>query len=340
MLAGVYRGPSQFNVEEFQLRPLLKNEVLIKVHYCGICGTDFHIVEGKAPSKPPVILGHEYSGRIVEKDNQTNGFNIDDHVVINPNIHCGYCDYCKHGKVNHCQNLRALGVTQNGGFAQYSIVPASQTYILPDDFSLQSAAFAEPLSCCIHGIKKASIKLGDKIAILGGGPIGLLMLQLAQIVGSSELLIIEPSPQKRKLATEIGTDYVLDSHDSNLIKKVLDLTCGGVDVVIECVGKSEAAWTSLQIVKEGGTVLLFGLAEQSSTISLKLQSFFHREISIRSSLLNPFTFQTAVDLLVSGKISVEQFNSVQVSFRNEELVSLFNNSKNNSVVKYMITPNN
>jgi len=340
MLAGVYRGPSQFNIEEFKLRPLLKNEILIKVHNCGICGTDFHIVEGKAPSQPPVILGHEYSGRIVEKDNGTNGFNIDDPVVINPNIHCGYCDYCKEGKVNHCKNLKALGVTQNGGFSQYSIVPASQVYRLPADFSLQSAAFAEPLSCCIHGIKKASIKLGDKIAILGGGPIGLLMLQLTQLVGASEILIIEPSQQKRKLAMEIGADYVLDSRDSNLIEKVLDLTSGGVDVVIECVGKSDAAWTSLQIVKEGGTVLLFGLAEQSAAISLKLQSFFHREISIRSSLLNPFTFQTAVDLLISGKISIEQFGAVQVSFRNEELVSLFNNSKNNSVIKYMVTPNN
>lgn len=340
MLAGIYKGSRQFELVDYSLRKIEPQELLVKVEYCGICGTDFHIVQGKAPSKPPVILGHEYSGRIVEKDKSTNGFNIDDLVVINPNIHCGYCDYCKEGKVNHCKNLKALGVTQNGGFSQYSIVPASQVYRLPDDFSLQSAAFAEPLSCCIHGIKKASIKLGDKIAILGGGPIGLLMLQLTQLVGASEILIIEPSHQKRKLATVIGADYVLDSRDSNLIEKVLDLTCGGVDVVIECVGKSDAAWTSLQIVKEGGTVLLFGLAEQSSTISLKLQSFFHREISIRSSLLNPFTFQTAVDLLVSGKISVEQFNSVQVSFRNEELVSLFNNSKNSSVVKYMVTPNN
>jgi 2-desacetyl-2-hydroxyethyl bacteriochlorophyllide A dehydrogenase len=340
MLAGIYRGFRQIRLEDYQLRKLQTNELLIEVGSCGICGTDFHIVDGTAPSKQPVILGHEFSGRIVEKDNQANGFNIDDRVVINPNIHCGFCDYCKIGKVNHCKNLRALGVSENGGLAQYSIVPASQAYLVPNDFSLQTAAFAEPLSCCIHGINKSSLKLRDKIAIVGAGTIGLLMLQLALLHGSSEVMIIEPSPEKRKIAKELGADHVFDSNDADFVQEIIELSGGGVDVVFECVGKVVASETSLKIVKSGSTVLLFGLPDYSATISLNLQSFFHKEISIKSSLLNPFTFHTAVDLLVSGKISVEQFNSEQVSFRNEELVSLFNNSKNNSVVKYMITPNN
>jgi threonine dehydrogenase-like Zn-dependent dehydrogenase len=140
MLAGIYRGSRQIRLEDYQLRKLQRNELLIEVGSCGICGTDFHIVDGTAPSKQSVILGHEYSGRIVEIDKQINGFNIDDLLVINPNIHCGICDYCKIGRVNHCTNLRALGVSENGGLAQYSIVPASQAYLVPNDFSLQTAA--------------------------------------------------------------------------------------------------------------------------------------------------------------------------------------------------------
>ena len=340
MLAGIYKGSRQIELEDYKLRKLKTNELLIEVGSCGICGTDFHIVDGTAPSKQPVILGHEYSGKIVETNNQINGFHVDDQVVIDPNIHCGICEFCKIGKVNHCTNLRALGVSENGGLAQYSIVPASQLYHVPNDFSLQTAAFAEPLSCCIHGIKQSSLKLGDKVAIVGAGTIGLLMLQLARLQGSSTVVIIEPSPEKRKIAKGLGADQVVDSDDADIIQEIIGLSGGGFDVVLECVGNVIAAESSLKIVKRGGTVLLFGLPDFSASITLKLQSFFQKEISLKSSLLNPFTFQTAVDLLVSGKISVEQFNPVQVSFRNEELVTLFNNSKNNSVVKYMVAPNN
>ena len=132
----------------------------------------------------------------------------------------------------------------------------------------------------------------------------------------------------------------MDSDDNDFVKEIIELSGGGVDVAFECVGNVEAAETSLEIVKSGSTVLLFGLPDQAVTLSLKLQSLFHKEISIKTSFLNPFTFQTAVDLLVTGKISVEQFNPVQVPFNNEEVVSLFNNSKDNSVVKYMVIPNN
>ena len=340
MLAGIYRGSRQVRIEDYQLRKLNTNELLIEVGSCGICGTDFHIVDGTAPSKQPVILGHEFSGRIVEIENQINGFHIDDKVVINPNIHCGICDFCKIGKVNHCKNLRALGVSENGGLAQYSIVPASQLYHVPANFSLQTAAFTEPLSCCVHGIHQSSLKLGDKVAIIGAGTIGLLMLQLVLLQGASKVLIIEPSSEKRKIAKELGADQVVDSNDTDFLQNIIELSGGGVDVVFECAGNVVAAETSVKIVKSGGTVLLFGLPDFSASIKLKLQEFFHKEISLRSSLLNPFTFQTAVDLLVSGKISVEQFNPVQVSFRNEELVTLFNNLKDNSIVKYMVAPNN
>ena len=132
----------------------------------------------------------------------------------------------------------------------------------------------------------------------------------------------------------------MDSDEADFIQKIIELSGGGADVVFECVGNVVAAETSLKIVKSGGTVLLFGLPDHSATLSLKLQSFFHKEISLRSSLLNPFTFQTAVDLLVAEKVSVEKFNPVSVSFKNEDLSSIFNHSRDKSVVKYMVIPNN
>src|SRR4030067_1216849 len=139
MQAAVFNGVNNIVLEDYSLRPLEKSELLITVTCCGVCGTDKHIYEGESPSSIPVILGHEYTGIVVERGNSHSNFNIGDRVAIDPNIHCGFCDYCKKGKVNLCENLKALGVTLNGGFAEYSIVPVSQIYRIPKDFDLSVA---------------------------------------------------------------------------------------------------------------------------------------------------------------------------------------------------------
>src|SRR3990172_11217285 len=186
MISGVFKAPNRLDVEDYPLRKLGQNEVLVKVHTCGVCGTDFHIYDGKATSKPPIIIGHEFSGIVADYSESKEKFNVGDKVVINPNICCGYCDYCRTGRVNFCENHEALGVTLNGGFAEYSIVPSSQVYHIPTDFDLSFAAFAEPLSCCLRGVEHASIKYGDAVIIVGGGTIGLLMVQLAKMAGASK----------------------------------------------------------------------------------------------------------------------------------------------------------
>jgi 2-desacetyl-2-hydroxyethyl bacteriochlorophyllide A dehydrogenase len=340
MLAGVLRSPNRLEIEEYPLRKLERNEILVKVHSCGICGTDFHIYHGESPSKPPVVIGHEYSGEVIETGSKEWGFSIDDRVAINPNIHCEHCEFCKKGKINLCKNLQALGVTRNGGLAEFSIVPIQQAYLLPSDFSLRTAAFSEPLSCCIHGINQASIDTGDRVLIIGGGTVGLLMLQLSKLRGASKIILIEPSSEKRNIASKLNADFVFDSLDVELISKVNEVTEGGADVVIECVGKKSAVATAFKLVRKGGTIVVFGLTDITAEISIHLQSLFHNEITIKTSLLNPFTFQTAVDLLVSQKISVEYFNPMLIPFKTIELGTLFTETRNNSIVKYMVIPNN
>jgi 2-desacetyl-2-hydroxyethyl bacteriochlorophyllide A dehydrogenase len=340
MQAAVYNGPKSLDVVDYKLPSLSQDELLIKVNACGICGTDFHIFEGNAPAKIPVIIGHEYAGEIVEIGKNVKGFRIGDHIAINPNIHCGYCQYCKKGKINLCENLKALGVTLNGGIAQYSIVPLSQAYLIPNDFPLSFAAFTEPLSCCIHGIEKADIKLNDSIVIVGTGTIGLIMIQLARLKGASKVIAVDVSDEKLTLSRKFNADYTFNIKKDNPEKTIKDLTSGGADVVIECAGNSSALKTSLNLVKKGGTVVLFGLADNKDFIELYLQSFFHKEASIKSSLLNPFTFQPAVDLLVSGKIRVDLFNINEIKLNNDEIKKLFVEPRDSSVIKYMIIPSN
>ncbi len=171
MMAAQFISPGNLSVIDYPIRKLNDDELLVEVCACGVCGTDFHIYKGDAPAVFPIIPGHEYSGVVADKGASVSEFNIGDHVAIDPNIYCGYCDECKNSRVNFCENHKALGVTLNGGFAEYSIVPFKQAYLLPKDFPHTDASFTEPLSCCIRGIDKAEIKCGNNVAIVGGGAI-------------------------------------------------------------------------------------------------------------------------------------------------------------------------
>ncbi|MGE5400286.1 MAG: zinc-dependent alcohol dehydrogenase family protein [Ignavibacteriales bacterium] len=335
MRAVLFDGPHKIKVTDYSIPKLGPGELLIRVGACGVCGTDFHIFEGNAPARAPVILGHEYVGEVVDKDPEIRGFEIGDRIAVNPNIHCGYCEFCRKGKINLCINLKALGVTVNGGFSEYSVVPLTQAHLLPKNFPFKTAAFSEPLSCCVHGIDQADIKAGDTVSIIGAGPIGLLMLQLAQLRGASRVVVFDISAQKREMALKLNADESLDPSENTE-----ELTPGGTDVVIECVGSSKAAETALKQVKKGGRLVIFGLADPKAYVSLYLQSFFHKELTIKSSILNPNTFQTAVDLLVMGKIRTDIFNPVSVHLKNEEINSLFTEPRNTAIVKYMIMPDN
>ncbi len=338
MKAALYAGIKNIKVEELSLSKIGDDDLVIKVGACGVCGTDFHIYNGEAPAKVPVVIGHEYAGEVIETGKNAAEFKIGNKVVIDPNIYCGYCRFCREGKINLCRNLKALGVTINGGMAEYSIVPKKQAYILPDNFSIKNAAFAEPLSCCVHGIKQANIKTGDTVAVLGMGTIGLLMIQLARLNGALKIIAIDPIEEKNKTAENLEVDYTFNPLDKYFLSDFENITSGGADVVIECVGNQSATELAFNLVKPGGRIVIFGLADPRAAISINLQSFFHKELTVKSSLLNPFSFQTAVDLLVSNKVNVDVLNPVEIHLQSEALDSLFSQERDKTVIKYMVLP--
>jgi len=338
MLAAVFSGTRNITVRDYSLRPLEKSELLIKVAYCGVCGTDRHIYEGNAPSSIPVVLGHEYSGTITDTGSRNTKFNIGDKVAIDPNIHCGCCKYCRIGKINFCENLKALGVTLDGGFAEYSIVPLSQAYLIPNDFDLSIAAFVEPLSCCLRGIEHAGIIPGNSVVIIGGGSIGLLMIQLVKNVGASRIILIEPDPTKQKLGIELGADYYFNPDEEKISEKINELTDSQVDVVIECVGNKVTVDQAIKLAGKGGKVVIFGLAPKDQHISLNLQYLFQNELKIFNSFLNPFTLKSAIDLLIHKRINVQKLITKQVSLKNINEVFHDNDFAHN--IKVLIINNN
>ena len=337
MLAAVFNGNKNIVLNDYPLRTLDKNELLIKVACCGVCGTDKHIYEGKASSSIPVILGHEFSGVIIEKGDLDSKFHIGDKVAVDPNIYCGDCNYCRKGMVNFCENLSALGVSMNGGFAEYSIIPTSQAYILPSDFDLSVAAFSEPLSCCLRGIEQADIKPGDAVVIIGGGSIGLLMIQLVRNSGASKIILVEPESYKQKLGIELGAVFSLNPNNERIFEEIIELTNSQVDVVIECVGSNDSVDSAIKIVGKGGKVVIFGLAPKDQNVTINLQYLFQKELKIFNSFLNPFTFKPAVDLLVNKKINVKKILTNQ--FYLKDITNIFSDKDISGNIKVQIINN-
>lgn len=294
-------------VIEQPMRPPRPDELLVKVEGCGVCGTDLHIVEGTSRSQPPVVLGHEFFGIIEEKGNAVSELKSGERVAIDPNISCGTCFYCRRGLVHLCLNLKALGVDIDGGMAQYCTLPQQQAYLLPTTLSLEESVLVEPLSCVIHGTDKANIQFGDTVVVVGGGTVGLLMLQLVKSAGAVRVIVVEPVQFKRHIAESVGADLCINPRDQDAKAAILDLTGVGADVVIECVGTPQTVGLALQLVRRGGTVEFFGVCPLDATVSIRPHEVYFKELTIVGSYINPHTFARAIEMLKSKKVSIEPF---------------------------------
>ena len=305
MKASYFLGKGSFEVRQApELHPG-PGEVVIKNMVCGVCGTDVHIFHGEPGSadvNPPVVLGHEYSGEVVEVGEGVTALKPGDHVTVDPNIYCGECVYCRNGKKQLCETMQAVGVTRDGGFGEYSLVPAAQAFKLGDSVPYEAGAMAEPVACCLHGIDLAGIKAGDRVCIVGGGAIGLIMLQLAKLSGASSLVLSEPNEKRRQVALSLGADAAIDptAPDAN---SAYEAALGdGADVVIECVGNNAAVKSAFQLAKKGATIVLFSVPKVDATFDLPLFDVYKKELTVKGSFVNPDTHARAVALINSGKV--------------------------------------
>ena len=250
-----------------------------------------------------MVLGHEYAGVVVETGRGVTTVRTGDHVTVDPNIYCGTCPYCKAGKKQLCSNLVAVGVNFDGGFAQYSVVPEGQVYRLNPEVSFAEGAMAEPLACCIHGVELAGIELGDTVCVIGGGAIGLLMVQLARLKGAARVILSEPVENRRRIGLTLGADYAFNPLEKPLDVQLRDtLGIAGAQVVIECVGKTFATQQAVSAADKGATVLLFSVPQAGAEYGLPLFEVYQKELTVKGSFINPDTHQKAVNLINSGKI--------------------------------------
>lgn len=272
-------------------------EVVVEVGYCGVCGTDLHILDGEFPPTPyPIIPGHEFAGTVVAAGTGVHDLAEGTRVAVDPSLFCSRCRYCRVGRGNLCADWNAIGDTVNGAFAQYVAVPAANAYRLPDHLDLRPAAMIEPLSCAVHGVNRAGPVRGRETVVVGAGTMGLLIAQLLRVSGAAGVAVVDRSPGRLALAAQLGFEATMTD--------IRELPEASYDIAVDATGVPagiEAAFASL---RRGGTLLVFGVADAAASVSLPPFRIYNDEIRILGSMAVLHSFGDAVSLLARSTVDV------------------------------------
>lgn len=306
LLLSKYR---QLEVAETANPNIGDDDVLIRVEACGICGSDVHGYDGSSGRRiPPIVMGHEAAGTIVEVGSAVRGLSQGDRVTLDSTVYCGQCANCLRGQINLCDQRQVLGVScgeyrRAGAFAEYVAAPARIVHKLPDSISFPEASMLEAVAVAMHAVSLAETPPDSTALVIGAGTIGLLILQALRATGCSRVFITDVDSTRLKLAKELGaTETILA--DADTLARVSALSGGmGVDVALEAVGLTETIKSAIQSVRKGGTVLLVG--NISPEVTIPLQVVVSRQIRLQGSCASSGEYPRAIELMATGAINVK-----------------------------------
>jgi 2-desacetyl-2-hydroxyethyl bacteriochlorophyllide A dehydrogenase len=300
MKAVVIEEPNEVSVKEVAEPTPAPDQALIKVEACGICGTDIHVIRGEfAPTRYPIIPGHEFCGEVVEVGSEVRNLKVGDFVAVDPSLFDGTCRQCRMGRFNLCENWNGIGVgSANGACAELVAAPAVNAFRLPTDIPRHWGALVEPLSCAVHGLDQVGIRAADDYLIYGAGTMGLLLGQLVKDSGADRLDIVDTNPKRHALAKRLAADRVAVSA-AELDKP------DGWDVVIDATGAVPAIEDGIRRVARGGTFLMFGVANADAKATISPFRVYNDEIKIIGSMAVLHSFERALALLAKGVIDSE-----------------------------------
>lgn len=305
MKAAVLVEKGRIEVQDIPRPTPEPDEVLCRVEYVGICGTDLHAYQALV-FPAGTVLGHESSAEIVDVGAEVSPDRVGEHIVIRPSYVCGVCEYCLRGEINRCvQHFgQSIGTGVQGAFAEFVCVKDYMAIRLPEGMSDRSAALVEPLACCVHAVRRSELRLGDKVAIFGAGPIGLLMIACARASGASSVYVCERSATRSELALRMGADYLFAVDESANGSTLVDLSAGEVDIAFECAGHPTTVNACFEVVKKGGQVIMEGLSEEP--VPIDHFRWVEKEIDAKASIgSNQAEFLFAIELIHRGIIDVE-----------------------------------
>lgn len=337
MKAAVTYATQNLKIETVPIPEIKENEVLIKVKACGICGTDPHIYNGHFPAPKPLIQGHEFSGEVVKVGSSVTSATVGDRVTVDINISCGNCYYCRTGQKLFCENITQLGVHINGAFAEYIKAPESNIHQLPEGMSWEEGAYIEPLACVIRGQERANVTMGDIVAIIGAGPMGLAHAIMAKLNGASKVILSEMNKTRLQKAKDLGVDFVIDASEKDPVQEVYNLTDGrGADVVFEVVGAIPTYQQALKMVRKGGTLVAYGAAPADKVMEIAPFDIFSKELTIVGSYAGTYgTWVKAIQLISSKRFNPKDIFSKTITLDHLE-EGIIEADKNKDTIKILV----
>lgn len=302
MQAVIVDAPFQMKVGPWQTPEPSKGEVFISTRAVGICAGDFYFYVGKNPyARYPQVCGHEIAGQIEGVGEGVEGFKSGDRVVVEPFIACGSCYPCSIGKPNCCRRLEIIGVHRPGGFAEYLVAPAANVHKTPPELPLRDAAFAEPVAIGVHACRRGSLKAGELVVVMGCGPIGLAIIDVARALGA-KVVATDILPERIEAASKLGVKTLPSS--GQLYGAVVEETGSeGAPVVIEATGNPKAIEQALDLVAAGGRIIVVGLIAQGIGVTLPGLDLTRKEVTILGSRASSNCFPESLNLLAQGKVS-------------------------------------
>lgn len=345
MKAAVLHAKNQFVYEDVSIGSCQQGEVKVKVMAAGICGSDTHKMATEWKYPLPAIMGHEFSGWVVEKGSAVSNVELGDRVAVIPFVPCGQCGHCERGHYSLCDDHGMIGSKTFGGFAEYVNVPASN--VLPiGDMDFEEAAMIEPLAVALHGVLAISPRLGDTVAVFGAGTIGLLVIQWLKIAGA-KVIAIDISDEKLNEAKRFGCEYTINPLQEDLEKKAADFTNGaGVDIAMECAGSKVTQEQCLLVTKKKGKIGYLGIAYQDVLLKQRaFENIFRKELTLTgfwNSYSAPFPgeeWTKSVEYILNGRIKLKEMISHRFSLKDTQRA--FNMMINREEVygKVLILPN-
>ncbi|SFJ29125.1 D-arabinitol dehydrogenase (NADP+) [Amycolatopsis sacchari] len=307
MKAVVYDAPRSYRVTSVPDPEPGPDEVLLRVLMAGLCGTDLHLHEGEFGPRYPLTPGHEIVGEVVRTGEAVTGLRPGQRVVLDNTSRCGDCAPCRRGMGHFCANLRAQGVTEPGGFAEYLTAREANCFAA-DDLPVEVAVFAEPLACVVRGLDRIALSPASDVVIFGAGPTGLLLAQLAAHSGAGRVTVAAPTPSKLAKAAEFGVDHTmrLDRADpSSGIAALRSLAPDGFDVVIDATGAVSVLASAFGLARDGGTIVVYGMAPESARWPVPAYEVFRRELTILGSFAQLHGIEPALRLLRTGRVRTD-----------------------------------
>ena len=345
MKAQVFMGKNKISYIE---RPISKpglKELIVKVKYCGICGTDIHCYQSGLLVPKGTVLGHEITGTIFEVGEEIKNFFKDQRVVINPIPRCGKCYWCKKGQYVLCtEGLKnEIGITQenDGGFAEFVKVkyPDEMLHVLSDNISFKDAALVEPLATSLHAVRMSRDISGANILVLGAGMIGMGIISFLKISNAGMIFVSEISEEKRRLAKSMGADFVFDPsiNENNINYKLMELTDKiGVDIVFECTGQKSAFQCAIDSTKKGGQIIIVGFGNKK--IPLNLLEIILKEIELKAILGYYDEFKLVLEYLGKKRIRTDLLINDIISLKDLEGQGFLRLINSADLVKILVEP--